>query len=68
MVMACLGLALGACGEASLSATRPAPHEDVETRVLRPKRERELPRLIAPPPAYGDKIVLARGTPVRASN
>jgi hypothetical protein len=49
----------GACGQASLSAPQ-GPARDIETRVVPPKRQREIPRLIAPPPAYGNKIVMAR--------
>jgi hypothetical protein len=32
----------------------------VETRVGPPRPQREMPRLLAPPPAYGNKIVMAR--------
>ena len=48
----------GACGQGSISVPRgPAP--DIETRALPLKQRHEIPRLIAPPPAYGNKIVLA---------
>jgi len=50
------------CGQGSLSAPKPAPAGDVETRATPQKQPRELPRLIAPPPAYGNKIVMARAT------
>jgi len=53
-----LSLACGACGQGSLSAPQP-PARDVETRIVPPRRHPEIPRLIAPPPAYGNKIVLA---------
>ena len=49
-----------ACGQAALPAARPAPRPDIETRVLPQKQPLELPRLLAPPPAYGNKIVMAR--------
>jgi hypothetical protein len=35
------------------------PQRDVESEVRSPRHQREIPRLIAPPPAYGNKIVLA---------
>jgi hypothetical protein len=55
----CVGSAmLLACGQASLSAPE-QPARDVETRILPAKPHREIPRLIAPPPAYGNKIVMA---------
>ena len=52
---------LMACGQGALNPPKPAPRDDVETRVIPPKPEREIPHLIAPPPAYGNKIVMARG-------
>jgi hypothetical protein len=36
--------------------------------VVPPKPERELPRLLAPPPAYGNKIVMARSESRLAPN
>ena len=48
------------CGQGSLSTPKPAPQADIETRVTPPRQPRELPRLIAPPPAYGNKIVMAQ--------
>ncbi|HWZ93450.1 MAG TPA: hypothetical protein VNW92_31540 [Polyangiaceae bacterium] len=48
-----------ACGQASLNPPEPPPR-DVETRVVpQHKIHREIPRLIAPPPAYGNKVVMA---------
>jgi len=49
-----------ACGQSSLSAPKPPPRTDIETRIAPQKLRREIPRLIAPPPAYGNKIVMAR--------
>jgi hypothetical protein len=49
-----------ACGQGALPAAKPAPQADIETRATPLKQQRELPRLIAPPPAYGNKIVMAR--------
>jgi hypothetical protein len=49
-----------ACGQGALPAPKPAPQADIETRATPLKQQRELPRLIAPPPAYGNKIVMAR--------
>ena len=51
----------GACGQSSLSAPQ-APARDIETRIVPPRHQREIPRLIAPPPAYGNKIVMARAS------
>jgi hypothetical protein len=49
-----------ACGQSAVSAPNLPPRE-IETRIV-PKPHRELPRLIAPPPAYGNKIVMARAS------
>ncbi|MEP7048769.1 MAG: hypothetical protein ABJB12_00385 [Pseudomonadota bacterium] len=52
--------ALWACGQSALTPARPALRGDeVETRVTPPRPQREMPRLLAPPPAYGNKIVMA---------
>jgi hypothetical protein len=51
---------LAGCGQGALRAARPVPQADIETRVTPQKPPRELPRLIAPPPAYGNKIVMAQ--------
>jgi hypothetical protein len=57
----CLSAAmLWACGQSAVSTPKPAPQADIETRVGPQKQPRELPRLIAPPPKYGNKIVMAR--------
>ena len=48
------------CGHSSISPSKPAPPADVETRIAPQKQPRELPRLLAPPPKYGNKIVMAR--------
>ena len=49
-----------ACGQSALPPQKPAPQADIETRVTPLKQPRELPRLLAPPPAYGNKIVMAQ--------
>ncbi|MEI9948981.1 MAG: hypothetical protein WDO74_08350 [Pseudomonadota bacterium] len=54
-----MALLLG-CGQSSLSASKPAPQADIETRITPHKQPRELPRLLAPPPKYGNKIVMAQ--------
>jgi hypothetical protein len=51
------------CGRGSLNEAKPAPQAEAETRAAPQKQPRELPRLIAPPPAYGNKIVLAQANP-----
>ena len=55
-----LAAELFGCGHGTLTAAKPPPRTDVETRAFPIKRQREMPRLIAPPPAYGNKIVMAR--------
>ena len=64
-MLSSLGYLLGAaallvgCGQSAVSPPE-APARDVETRALPLKPMREVPRLLAPPPAYGNKIVMAR--------
>jgi hypothetical protein len=67
LVLAALAM-LAACGSSVQRAPeRPRP-VDPETRV-NPERERlPPPRLIAPPPAYGNKVVMAKGPTSRSSN
>lgn len=57
--VALAALAVG-CGQGALKPAKPAAQPDIETRAVPLKQPRELPRLIAPPPAYGNKIVMAR--------
>ncbi|MEI9942037.1 MAG: hypothetical protein WDO69_32895 [Pseudomonadota bacterium] len=59
--LAAAALLLG-CGQSSLSTPKPAPQADIETRATPQKQPRELPRLLAPPPAYGNKIVMAQAS------
>jgi hypothetical protein len=47
-----------ACGQGSLSAPQPPPR-DIETRAVPIRQRHDIPRLIAPPPAYGNKVVMA---------
>jgi hypothetical protein len=59
----CLSAALLlGCGQSSLNTPKPAPQVDAETRIVPQKQPRELPRLIAPPPKYGNKIVMAQAS------
>ncbi len=59
----CLAAAsLLGCGQRALGAPNAAPEPYVETRVTPQKLPRELPRLIAPPPKYGNKIVMAEAS------
>ncbi|HEX2672626.1 MAG TPA: hypothetical protein VHM25_17205 [Polyangiaceae bacterium] len=65
----CLSAALLlGCGQSSLSTPKPAPQADVETRIVPQKQPRELPRLIAPPPKYGNKIVMAQASTAARNN
>jgi hypothetical protein len=63
-LLSCLAIAallpLLACGQGALPAPKPAPQADIETRATPMKQKRDLPRLLAPPPAYGNKIVMAQ--------
>jgi len=47
-----------ACGASAVRAPE-RPEPIVEMRIPPRRAPRELPRLIAPPPAYGNKIVMA---------
>jgi len=60
-LLAAVALLLG-CAQGSLGPPKPAPQADIETRVTPQKQPRGLPRLIAPPPAYGNKIVMAQAS------
>lgn len=52
-------LVLG-CGQSAITPPKPESQADAETRVAPQKQPRDLPRLIAPPPKYGNKIVMAQ--------
>ncbi len=64
-----LAFGLAACGGAatSLPAQPPPRPSQPRTEVTAPQRE-QAPRLIAPPPAYGNKIVMARGPAPQSTN
>jgi hypothetical protein len=55
-------LFITACGAAAPAPVKAPPRSvDVDTRANTPgSRRRELPTLVAPPPAYGNKIVMAQ--------
>ncbi|RYZ06324.1 MAG: hypothetical protein EOO73_16805 [Myxococcales bacterium] len=59
-----------ACGAATPAPVQAPPRAiDVETQVSpAPRRRDVLPPLVAPPPAYGNKIVLARGVTTSRSH
>jgi len=48
-----------ACGTGAMEPPKAAPHSYQQTQAPR-RVERPRPRLIAPPPAYGNKIVMAK--------
>jgi hypothetical protein len=55
------------CGKGAMEAPKVAPRGDQQTQA--PRRLEPLrPRLIAPPPAYGNKIVMAKAPSQRALN
>jgi hypothetical protein len=59
-----LTLASG-CGQSATQApVAPSRTADHETRAPR-RNDRPRPRLIAPPPAYGNKVVMAKSTTER---
>jgi hypothetical protein len=58
----CLSALLIGCGQSAVSTPKPAPQAEIETRVSPQKQPRELPRLLAPPPKYGNKIVMAQAS------
>jgi hypothetical protein len=52
---------LTACGASTPAPVKAPPRSiDVETRAVPSPRRRDLPTLVAPPPAYGNKIVMAQ--------
>jgi hypothetical protein len=54
---------LSACGASAPAPVKAPPRSvDVETRAGPSPRRRDLPLLVAPPPAYGNKIVMAQRT------
>ena len=61
--LAALALGVVACVQkpAPPPAT-PSPQKVSSTKAEKKQRAKEQPKLIAPPPAYGNKIVLARGS------
>ena len=56
------------CGQGALRPAKPSVQPDIETRAAPVKPLRDMPRLIAPPPAYGNKIVMARADGDSSSN
>jgi len=56
-----------ACGSGAVrAAERPPKPVDPETQVQ--PRQKDAPRLIAPPPAYGNKVVMASAGRAGAAN
>jgi len=60
--------ALTGCGQSATPAPAAAPREATQTRVPPRRHERPLPRLIAPPPAYGNRVVMARAPATTSQN
>ena len=56
VILSLAALAVG-CGGGALSEPKAPPPVDPETRAQ--PRQKDDPRLIAPPPAYGNKVVMA---------
>ncbi|MFO0565399.1 MAG: hypothetical protein U0263_07040 [Polyangiaceae bacterium] len=54
-----LGAALVGCAATRPPEPAPPPPPEIRTRFDRPERDQDAPELIAPPPAYGNKVVLA---------
>ena len=58
MIILSFAALTSACGSGAVRvAERPPKPVDPETRVQ--PRQKDAPRLIAPPPAYGNKVVMA---------
>jgi hypothetical protein len=68
VLLAGFGFGATGCGTRALSDPEtPARQSEQQTRAPR-RHERPLPRLIAPPPAYGNKVVMAKGPADTALN
>ena len=63
-------LAVIACGShAASTQPKPPPRLEQPSSSAEKQRNKEAPpKLIAPPPAYGHKIVMANGPKVRSNN
>jgi hypothetical protein len=62
------GVVLAACGSGAVPMPAKPPPRPVETKTETSPHRQGPPQLIAPPPAYGNKIVMARGIPPDFSN
>jgi hypothetical protein len=60
-LVAFVAFAVEACSAAPKAPAKPPP-VDAETRLGPARRPVEPPRILAPPPAYGNKIVLGSTT------
>jgi len=56
------------CGKSATPEPAAPSREATQTRPQRPRQERPLPKLIAPPPAYGNRVVMARGPSTTSQN
>jgi hypothetical protein len=54
----------GGCGAAAVPRAAEPPPPASEPRTRADPTETETPKLIAPPPAYGNKVVMAQGPTV----
>jgi hypothetical protein len=61
-----LAVGVVGCGGASMPAGKPPARTGEESRAQ--KVRQAPPRLIAPPPAYGNKIVMAQGDGATTTN
>ena len=71
LVTLCLvGLAAGAtgCGKGAVQEPEVPAKSYTQTQAPRRHERPQQPRLIAPPPAYGNKVVMARGSSSSALN
>jgi len=65
LLLVLLGALVGGCGQGAMEPPEaPARTADHDTRA--PRRLDRRPRLIAPPPAYGNKVVMAKATAATA--
>ncbi len=63
-----LGAATGCGGSATPEPVVPSREATQMHVPKRPRQERPLPKLIAPPPAYGNRVVMARGASTTSQN
>ena len=67
LLLLALGALSGGCGKGALEVPE-APSRTADHDTVAPRRLDRRPRLIAPPPAYGNKVVMAKASGATAAN